>query len=571
MGGNLLMLAGTVRTAIAASVLLGLAITAGYVLQGLFLASALAALFRGSSFAGVAPWIAAFVAVVALRAALVWASEMAAQATAQATKERLRGRLIAKLVELGPGYLQRRQTGELLATVVDGVEALEAYFSRYLPAIFIAAIGCLGVIACLAVVDWRSALILAGFVAALPLADQLWLRWRRPKSSGVFAAMGAFAAYLLDSLQGIVTLKALGAASRRRTALAHHAAELRRESMATLAVNLMRSGFTGLLTLGGIATVLVFNAQRVAMGELAPIALFMTLFLAREAFRPLERLEKEFHTAWSGSGAVAPIAELLDAAPLVRDPALPARRPERFDIAFENVGFSYGQGRAALSSLAFSVAENEFVALVGSSGAGKSTIVSLLLRFFDPQSGAIVIGGTNIRDLSLGDLHALVSVVSQDTYLFHGTIEENLRMARPDASREEIRAAAKAAYADDFIMDLPSAYETPVGERGAYLSGGQRQRIAIARALLKQAPILVLDEATSSVDPASERAIQAALDTLVGQRTTLVIAHRLSSIRKADRILVLDDGRIAEEGRHDDLLQRGGLYARLALAQGETA
>ncbi|TWT03951.1 ABC transporter ATP-binding protein [Reyranella sp. CPCC 100927] len=571
MDRKLLTLAGPIGGPIAVSVMLGLLVTACYVAQGLCLALALAALFRGEALSAAITWIIAFAAVVGMRGILVWATEIAAQRTARRTKEHLRERLLRKLLDLGPGYAAQRQTGDLQTTIVTGVEALESYYSRYLPTIFVAVASCAGVLLCLAYVDWRSAILLGAFVVALPIADHLWLRWRMPKSSGIFAAMGAFAAYLLDSLQGIVTLKAFDATARRRAELAGRAAVLRRESMTTLAVTLMRTGLTGLIGLGGVAVVLAVNAWRVSAGDLAPVALFMTLFLAREAFRPLDRLEKEFHTAWSASGAVGPIADLLDARPLVREPITAKPLPSRSDIRFDNVTFAYGEDAPALSSLSFTVKEREFVALVGPSGAGKSTVVALLLRFFDPQAGMIRIGGVDLRDMTLAELRSLVSVVSQDVYLFHGTVEDNLRIAKPDASTTEIHAAAKAAHIDDFITGLPQGYATEVGERGAHLSGGQRQRIAIARALLKDAPILLLDEATSNVDPASERAIQDALETLARRRTALVIAHRLSTIRSADRILVLQDGKVVEQGGHAALAASGGLYSKLTFAQGEAA
>jgi ATP-binding cassette subfamily C protein CydD len=572
MSRQLLNLAWPVRSKIAMSVVIGVLITGCYLLQGVFLAFILAALITGGGLAGAVLWLIGFASVVLIRGGLAWLTEMAAQATALATKEELRRKLLTRLIEIGPGAAARRKTGDLQTTIVAGVEALESYYSRYLPAVFVAVLGCLAVLFCLAWVDWRSALLLGAFVAALPIADFFWLRWRMPKSSGIFVAMGEFGAYLLDSLQGIVTLKAFHAIDRRRTALAGRAADLRRESMAALAVTLMRTGLTGLITLLGIAVVLSFNSWRVAAGDLAPLALFMTLFLAREAFRPLERLEKEFHTAWSASGAAAPIAELLAAAPLVNEPERRASLPGHTDISFESVAFSYeDDAKPALSSVSFTVTENEFVALVGPSGAGKSTVISLLLRLFDPQAGVIRIGGTDIRDLPLDMLRSLISVVSQDTHLFHGTIADNLRLAKPSATMAEIQAAAQAAHIDAFILSLPKGYETEIGERGAHLSGGQRQRIAIARALLKDAPILLLDEATSSVDPRNEKAIQDSLDALARRRTTLVIAHRLSTIRKADRILVMTDGRIVEEGPHDQLERRGEHYSRLMLAQGEAA
>lgn len=571
MNGSLLHLSGPVRHQIALSTALGILISTCHVLQGIFLSLTLAGLFGGSPPSSGIGWIVAFAAVMALRGMLLWLAEMAALAVAQRTKESLRHRLLSQLIALGPAFAVRSRTGDLQATIVAGVEALESYYSRYLPAIFIAVPCCLGVLLCLAFVDWPSALLLAGFVAAFPVADHLWLRWRMPRSSGVFAAMGAFGAYLLDSLQGIVTLKAFNAAGRRRAVLAERAAELRRASMATLGVSLARTGLTGFITLGGIALVLSINTWRTAAGGLAPLALFMTLFLAREAFRPLERLEREFHTAWSAGGAAAPIMALLSTAPAVCEPARPAAQPSHHDIAFEEVSFAYGDGAQALSSVSFRVREKEFVALVGPSGAGKSTVIALLLRLFDPTVGRIRIGGMDLRDLGLDALRSRMSVVSQDPYLFHGSIADNLRIAKPDATLAELRAAATAAHLDDFIAGLPEGYATPIGERGAHLSGGQRQRLAIARALLKDAPILLLDEATSSVDAASERSIQQALDTLACGRTTLVIAHRLSTITRASRILVLDAGRLVEQGDPAALASRDGLYARLMAAQGVVA
>ncbi len=232
--------------------------------------------------------------------------------------------------------------------------------------------------------------------------------------------------------------------------------------------------------------------------------------------------------------------------------------------------FTYaGSDAPALSSVSFTVKENEFVAIVGPSGAGKSTIAALLPRFFDPTEGTIRIGGADIRALPLAMLRALIGVVSQDTVLFSGTIADNLRMAKPDASDAELHAAIGAAHLGAFLHSLPQGLDTPLGERGTGLSGGQRQRLAIARALLKDAPILVLDEATSNVDPASEKAIQAAIDGFSGHRTLIVIAHRLSTIAAADRVLVFDSGRLIEEASPQHVMAAGGAFARLASTEGD--
>ena len=571
MSRTLWTLAGPIKRYMAMSVALGILVTIAYLGQGILSALVLATVFRAHNVEGALPYIAGLAALIALRGVLVWTSEVAAQTTASAAKESMRERLLAKLLELGPSFVNEQRSGEIQTMIVGGVEAVETYFSRYMPTVFAAIFGCVGVLACLAWLDPLSAAVLAPFVAAAPLTNNFWRRWRRGKSRGLFVVRADFGAYLLDSLQGLVTLKAFAAIAPRRATLVKKAQELREEAMRTLSISLMRGGVTGLLTLGGVAMLLSWNSWRVASGELAPVVLFMSLFLAREAFRPLDRVEKEFHAAYAGATAAPPIVKLLAAQPSIVETTSPAPAPARSDLQFDGVTFSYGGGEAALKSVSFNVGEQQRIALVGPSGAGKSTIVALLLRFFEPQTGAILVGGVDIKELGLDALRAQIALVAQDTYLFHGTIAENLRIAKPEASDAEIAAAAEAAQIGDFIRGLPEGFATQVGERGAQLSGGQRQRVAIARALLKDAPILILDEATSNIDPASEQAIQKALARLFERRTTIVIAHRLSTIRSADRILVLNEGAVVERGTHDELLSENGLYSRLTLAQGAAA
>ena len=285
--------------------------------------------------------------------------------------------------------------------------------------------------------------------------------------------------------------------------------------------------------------------------------------LGVEVFRPLRDLRVLLHQGMLGLSAARGVLALLATTSPVRDEGGAATDVRRLapTVAFEDVTFRYPGGRGPPTRGCPSACKRASAwRIVGPSGSGKSTVARLLLRFHDPQSGRVLVGGRDVRDLRLADLRALMAVVHQDTYLFHGTVAENLRMGRPDATAAELEAAAREAHAHEFIARLPQGYETVVGERGVRLSGGQRQRIAIARALLRDAPILILDEALSSVDAESEALIQAALDRLMAGRTTLIFAHRLSSVIGADRILVLDGGRVVESGTHAELLGRGGAY-----------
>lgn len=323
--------------------------------------------------------------------------------------------------------------------------------------------------------------------------------------------------------------------------------------------------FTGAIAIVGVVMYGGYSVISGARSQGEFIAFLATLFLLYE---PFKKLTKVFNAAQQGLSGADRIFELLDAPIRIQSPMDPVSFPSSCQIDFEDVSFSYDvTKRAALSNVSFSVPEGGRVALVGFSGAGKSTLVDLVPRFVDPLSGFVRIGGKDVRSLCLEELRSHIAMVGQHTFLFNDTIFNNIAYGKKGATREEVEGAAKAAFAAAFIDDLPKGYETEVGEGGFTLSGGERQRIAIARAILKDAPILILDEATSSLDNQAEREVQAALEALEKERTSLVIAHRLSTVQGADLIVVMEDGKVVEIGKHEELLDKRGLYDRLHALQ----
>ncbi|MGH8885556.1 MAG: ABC transporter ATP-binding protein [Egibacteraceae bacterium] len=568
---GLLRLAGDVRWQVAGTVALGLAVTATYVVQGALVALVLARAFDGNGLGDMTGLLAGVAGALVVRAGLLWAREVAAQLVAQRVKERVRGRVYDHLLALGPGYLLRQRTGDVQTTLVEGIEALETYFGRYLPTVGVCLLGPLLILGYLAWLDLPLTLLIGCFVVFVPLAPRIWDRIIAEKSEARWQAWGELASDYVDAMQGMTTLKAFNAVQRTRDALAGRARHLYETTMRQLGMALLDTGLTTFGVLAGTAAAIGIGAVRVASGTLELVTLFTVLLLARECFRPFADLSKYWHIGFEGLSSSKNIVALLDTEPEVAEPAEPvslsaSELVPRIDL--DGVTFTYStRGQPALRDLSLLVAPGETVAVVGPSGAGKTTIISLLLRFFDPQAGVVRLGGYDVRDLPLTTVRAATAVVSQDTYLFYGTIADNIRLGRPEATDAEVEAAARQANIHEFIAGLPDDYATQVSERGGSLSGGQRQRVAIARALLKDAPILVLDEATSNVDAASEAAIQQALDRVSAGRTTLVIAHRLSTVRNADRIVVLADGTATETGRHGELLARNGDYARLVAAQ----
>ncbi|MQG28464.1 MAG: thiol reductant ABC exporter subunit CydC, partial [SAR202 cluster bacterium] len=447
----------------------------------------------------------------------------------------------------------------------------EAFFGRYLPQMVVAALAPVLIFAFMAIIDFRTGLVFLAFALLTLVLPNIFHRWTRTSSMARRDAYGALGADFLDAVQGLPTLKAFGQSKARGLLLADRARALFRTTMGVLAANSATSALTILGIASGAAVALAWGAVRVSDGELELRSLLIVLMLGVEIFRPLRELVQLYHDGMIAMSSAEGIFDIIDAPVDVADSATsPSPLQLAPEVTFEGVNYAYSGGRRpALHDLSFTLNAGETLGLVGPSGAGKSTIVWSILRFFDPQSGRVLLGGTDIREISLSQLRDQVAVVTQDTYLFHGTVAENLRFGGPNATQEQLEVAAKTANAHNFISHLPQGYDTIVGERAVRLSGGQKQRIAIARAVLKDAPILILDEALSNVDAENEAVIQVALDHLMEGRTTLIIAHRLSSVVKADRIIVLEDGRLVESGNHGELVAAGGVYAELMAQQRE--
>ena len=453
--------------------------------------------------------------------------------------------------------------------MIDGVEQLETYFGQFLPQFLIALLSPLLIFAVVAFIDLPVALVMLGFALVALFAPALWHKFDVRNSQYRQRSYASFAAEFLDSIQGLATLKAFGQGKTRADKLEVEARDLFRRTMWVLGTNALARGITDTAIACGAATALIYGALRVESGAMALTSLLIILMLGVEIFRPMRELRTVLHQGMVGLSAAQGIYKILDDKPSVAD-VLPTPLDKALapTIAFENIRFSYpGTRRTVHDGLSFRAEAGERLGLVGPSGGGKSSIVRLLLRFYDPDGGRITLGGHDLRTLSFEQIRSLISVVNQDTFLFHGTVEENIRLGKPDASQRQVEDAARAANIHEFILGLPQGYGTVIGEKGIKLSGGQRQRLAIARALLRDTPILVLDEALSAVDAENEAVIQEALDRLMQGRTTLILAHRLSSVIDCDRILVLDGGKVTEQGRHADLMSRGGVYAGLMAEQ----
>jgi ABC-type multidrug transport system fused ATPase/permease subunit len=484
----------------------------------------------------------------------------------------LRVRIYGHLQRLSLSFFERTSTGELMSRVTNDVNALEQFVTHGVALTVLDLLRLGGALAVLLVLDWRLTLVV---LIPLPIVAS-GLRWFnqrvRPIYRHVRDRLGDINARLQDNLSGMRVIQAFG---QEDTELMHfHSTSERYYRERVEAIRAWSTFFPALhfvATLGGVL-VLAFGARRAVDGQLSLGTLVAFLSYITSFYDPLRRLTEVDNIFQQAIAAGERIFELLDEVPEIVDaPDAIALDGMAGDVVFDDVHFRYGDGDEVLHDVTFHMAPGEVVALVGPSGAGKTSIANLLCRFYDPIHGRVLVDGYDLRRVQVESLRRHVAVVLQDTFLFNSSVRENLRYGKPDAAEEEMIIAAKAAYAHEFIEQLPQGYDTEIGERGVKLSGGQKQRLALARAILADPRILILDEATSSVDAEAEYLIQQALDEVMKGRTSLVIAHRLSTIRNADKIIALEEGGIREVGDHHELLARGGLYSQLYQRQLELA
>ncbi len=503
---------------------------------------------------------------------LIWGAEsvfeylyaLAWRNLAQTLQHELRQDAYEHVQRLEMAYFEDRSTGGLMTVLGDDVNQLERFLDD----------GANQIIQLTTTVLTVGVLFIAAVPTIAPLAiaptpiviaGSLWFQRRlAPLYAAVRARAADLAAGLANKLTGIATIKAFVAEEAE-------AAQLERDSRAYLQANQaairLSSAFVPLIRMGivlGFTATLVLGARMAVAGTLNVGLYSVLVFMTQRLLWPLTRLGSILDQYQRAMASTRRILDLLDTPLGIEDGAqrLP-RESLAASVVFEGVQFQYGDGPTVLDGVDVEVPAGSSIAFVGPTGSGKSTLVKLLLRFYDPTAGAVKVGGHDIRRLVLSDLRHAIGLVSQDVFLFHGTVRENIAYGAPNATRKEIEQAARLAEAHEFVLDLAQGYDTMVGERGQKLSGGQRQRISLARAILVDPPILILDEATSAVDNETEAAIQRSLEQVARDRTTIIIAHRLSTIRNVDRTYVLEDGRITERGDHRELLQLGGTYAAL--------
>ena len=502
----------------------------------------------------------------ALRALQVWATHVAGWGSVAAARKEI----YEHLQRLSPKYYSTTRTGQIMSRAVNDTHHFETLIAHVIPEVIVSFLTVLGVFAVLFSINPRLALYTLVPIPLIILGFIMYNRYVRPLFRYAQARLGDLNAALHDNLSGMREIQVFTQEEREMESVGKRI--MVHSSAITKAVSISACFHGGIDFFAGLGTVsvvlfggLMAIRDQMSIADITGFLLYVTSFY--QPIMQLNRLNESLQQALAASDRYF---EVLDTEPDIHDApdAVELESVEGY-VTYDNVSFNYGEV-PVLKHINLEIKPGEMVALVGPTGVGKTTMANLIPRFYDPNEGRILVDGIDIRIVKVSSLRRHISMVLQDVFLFNGTVAENIAYGSPDATLEEIIKAAIAAGADEFVREMPNGYDTHIGERGVRLSGGQKQRLAIARALLYDAPILIMDEATSSVDTETEAKIAAALEKLMGGRTTIVIAHRLSTIRHADRIVVLDEGEIVEEGTHEELIELGGLYAKLVTVDTDT-
>ncbi|MBI1952718.1 MAG: ABC transporter ATP-binding protein [Candidatus Omnitrophica bacterium] len=476
----------------------------------------------------------------------------------------IRDGLYRKYQELSLDFFSGERTGELVSRITYDVSVLQNALTEGATDLVYQTAQVVVFTAMILAIDWKLALVVLVLLPAIGYPIVQIGRVLKKLGFVVQERMADLNSRIIETCQGIRILKAFTAEAAEAARFAKINLAYYKANLSTVKRREALGGITELIGVAGGLFVLEVGGREVLSGQLSPGTFILFLGALLSLTQPFKRLSRIHAVNQQALTAASRVGQILDAEPAVEEPpGAAALAPFKKELRFEGVGFAYPRGRAVLDGVDLTVKAGEVVAIVGASGAGKTTLVSLVPRFYDPTRGKVTIDGVDLRRVSLKSLRSQIGLVTQEPFLFHDTVRANIAFGSPGAALEKVVRAAEAANADRFIRRLPQGYDSLVGELGGRLSGGERQRIAIARAVLKDPPILILDEATSQLDSESEALVQEALTRLMRGRTALVIAHRLSTIRHADRIVVIDGGRIAEAGRHDHLIQSSELYRRL--------
>lgn len=549
------------------SVLLG--VLAGIMLigQASFLSRIIDALFlKNTGIEKGLPFIALFAVFSILRALFSWTSESEANRGALKIKQSLHERLLNKLSALGPAYTGSMQSGKLSTRILKGIESLDPYFSQYLPQIALSLLVPSAILAVVFPSDLFSGFILLASAPLVPLFMVIIGKAAKKATAKQWKTLNRMSGSFLDLLQGLTTLKLFGKSGERKNFVVETSEAFRQTTMKVLKVAFLSSFALELISTIGTAIIAVSLGLRLWSGSIAFESALFILLLTPDFYLPLRQLGKKYHAGMEGVGAANDIFSLLqepepeqhaDTGLFSSHLHACSGEPVRFD----NVGFSFnGDNTYALRHINCTLEPNRTIAITGPSGAGKTTFIDLLLRFIEPGEGEITVGNRSLRNIRREEWLQCISWVPQSPYMFNATLRENLLVAKKNATEDELTSAIEHARLGPFVSSLPQGLETKIGERGARISGGEAQRLSLARAFIKDAPLLLLDEPTSHTDPLLEKELLTSMNRLIRGKTTVIIAHRLNTVKEADLVLVLDNGRIVQSGTHVSLMKEDGFY-----------